>query len=163
MSHKNNKINKNNFQVGNWIWHETERKAFKIVERMPDESNGIYWKPNYISLEAANINVNTVKRLATAEEIDYYNLHPFCDNKVLIGQYRCYYFSNIWKELRGVNEIIVKYLQIKKQFCNLSILKSNTYEVENDFYCKPNGLKIGCMEISNDDIISMSILLNLKA
>lgn len=152
-------INRNNFKVGDWVWHETGKRAFMIVHWTVDNSYQKEWRPNYVSLEAANTNVNTYKRLATKEEIEYYNLHSFCDREVLIGQHKCYYFNNVWKELTSIHTNIAKYLQIQKDFFKVSVLKQ--FYIENSFNCNLNGLKVGCKEISHDDVLKIARILKL--
>jgi hypothetical protein len=154
-------IKKNNFKVGDWVWHEKEKKAFTIVHYHLTNNFQKEWRPNYISLEAANTFVEIYKRLATQEEIKYYDLHSFCDGQVLIGEYKCYYFNNVWKELIGIHKHITKYLEYQKEFSSISTLKQFSSEIENSFNCKPNGLKVGCKEILHEDIISIANILKL--
>jgi len=154
-------IKENNFKIGDWVWHEKEKKAFIIVNWTVDNSFQKEWKPNYISLDAANNCIETYKRLATKEEIEYYDLYSFCDGSVLIGQYKCYYFNNVWKELIRVHRNITKYLQFQEEFFKVFTLKQFSSEIENSFDCKPNGLKVGCKEISHDDVIKIGKILKL--
>jgi len=154
-------IRRNNFKVGDWVWHEKEKKAFTIVHWTVDNSFCKEWRPNYVSLEVTNTYLETYKRLATQEEIKYYDLHAFCNGQVLIGEYKCYYFNNVWKELICIHKNITKYLQYQKEFFNVNTLKQFSSEVENSFDCKPNGLKVGCKEISHDEITKIAKILNL--
>lgn len=154
-------INRNTFKVGDWVWHESEKKAFKIVDWKVDHSFQKEWLPNYVSLESTNTNVNTYKRLSTKEEIEYYDLHSFCDGQVLIGQYKSYYFNNVWKDLISIHKNITKYLQIQKEFNKVSTLKRFSSDIENTYDCKLNGLKVGCKEISHDDVLKIAKILKL--
>jgi hypothetical protein len=154
-------IKRNNFKVGDWVWHEGEKQAFTIVHWTVNNSFQKEWKPNYISLEAANNSTETYKRLATQEEIKYYNLHSFCDGHVLIGEYKCYYFNNVWKDLIGIHKNITKYLEYQKEFFSVSTLKQFSSEIENSFDCKPNGLKVGCKEVLHEEIIQIAKILKL--
>lgn len=155
------KIKTNNFKIGDWVWHENEQRAFTIVSCTLNDSFTKRWKPNYTSLEAANKYVEFYKRLATQEEIKYYDLHSFCDGEVLIGEYKCYYFNNVWKDLIGIHRNITKYLQFQKEFFKISTLKQFSSEIENSFNCKPNGLKVGCKEVLHDDVIKIAKILKL--
>lgn len=147
----------NNFRVGDWVWHEGLKKAF-CVTVYPSE--GEYWKPNYVSFEAANKFVDIYKRKATQEEIDLYVLSLFCDGRVLIGRTTCYYFNNTWKPLSGVVANVTQYLKSSAEYRNINVL-SPEHEIQNFWTCKPNGLKIGCVSVSHDEIIKIAKHLKL--
>lgn len=148
----------NNFKAGDWIWHKGEKRAYTVVTwRGLDKS----WRPNYCSVEAANSCTETYKRKATQEEIDFYDLTAVCDNNVLIGHYKCYYFNNVWKDLIGVYKNISAYLGIIKQFHDVSTLKQSSSDLENTWNCTPNGLKVGCYKLDHDDVIFIAKKLNL--
>ncbi len=149
----------NNFKVGDWVWHEGEKKAYTTVVYKNDYQKE--WRPNYASIEAVNNNPNTWKRLATKDEITYYDLHSFCDGQILIGQYKCYYFVNVWKDLICIHKNITKYLEYQKKFHGVSVLKQFSSDIESTWDCKPNGLKVGCKEIKHDDIIQIAKILKL--
>ena len=147
------------FKVGDWVWHEGEKKAFTVVIYKNDYQKE--WKPNYASLEAVNQCPGIWKRLATKEEIQYYDLHSFCSNQILIGNYKCYYFNNVWKDLIGIHKNITKYLQYQKELFGVSTLKQFSSDIESTWDCKPNGLKVGCKEISHEEIIEIAKILKL--
>jgi hypothetical protein len=149
----------NNFKVGDWVWHEGEKKAYTTVVYKNDYQKE--WRPNYASIEAVNNNPNTWKRLATKDEITYYDLHSFCEGQILIGQYKCYYFVNVWKDLICIHKNITKYLEYQKEFHGVSVLKQFSSDIESTWDCKPNGLKVGCKEIKHDDIIQIAKILKL--
>ena len=149
----------NNFKVGDWVWHEGVKKAYTTVDYKYDFQKE--WRPNYASIEAVNNNPNTWKRLATKDEITYYDLHSFCDGQILIGQYKCYYFVNVWKDLICIHKNITKYLEYQKEFHGVSVLKQFSSDIESTWDCKPNGLKVGCKEIKHDDIIQIAKILKL--
>ena len=154
-------IKKNSFKVGDWVWHEKEQRAFTIVHWTVDNSFCKEWKPNYITLDAANDFTETYRRLATQKEIEYYNLHSFCNGQVLIGEYKCYYFSNIWKELRGVQGNIKHYFDCyKKHTAKISVHYSDS--IENTWLCTFNGLKVGCKIISHEEVVLIANILKIK-
>lgn len=153
-------VNYNNFKVGDWVWHEGEQKAFTVVTHFSTLEKE--WKPNYCSVEAANNYVDTYKRKATQEEIAYYDLHSFCDGKILIGNYKCYYHNNTWKDLIGIHKNITAYLGITKTFSEVSTLKQYSSDIEATWQCKPNGLKVGCFEVKHDEVINIAKRLNLS-
>jgi len=149
----------NNFRVGDWVWHETEQKAFCVITggyTMQKE-----WKLNYCSFEAANTYVETYKRKATQKEIDYYDLVSFCDGRILVGGYKCYYHNNVWKDLIGIHKNITAYIQATKKFSEVSTLKQHSSDIETTWECKPNGLKVGCFEVKHDEVINIAKKLNL--
>jgi hypothetical protein len=150
---------KDTFKVGDWVWHEGEKKAFTVVIYKNDYQKE--WKPNYASLEAVNQCPEIWKRLATKEEIQYYDLHSFCNRQILIGNYKCYYFNNVWKDLIGIHKNITKYLQYQKELFGVSTLKQFSSDIESTWDCKPNGLKVGCKEISHEEIIEIAKILKL--
>jgi hypothetical protein len=152
-------IKRNNFKVGDWVWHEGEKQAFTVVIYKNDYQKE--WKPNHASLEAVNQCPGIWKRLATKEEIQYYDLHSFCSNQILIGNYKCYYFNNVWKDLIGIHKNITKYLQYQKELFGVSTLKQFSSDIESTWDCKPNGLKVGCKEISHEEIIEIAKILKL--
>jgi len=142
-------IEDDSFKVGDWVWNENMKKAYFIVK---ESYKG--WKPNECTINAVNENLKVYKRKATQEEIDCYNLESFCNGKVLIGKYLCYYFDNVWKPLTGVRYNIEKYLQISKEL-------TDVYTFDSTWKSKLNGLKVGCTEISHEDILKIAKILKL--
>jgi hypothetical protein len=155
-------VRRNNFKVGSWVWHEILKKAFLIVNWAVDNSFQKEWRPNYISLEAANTCLEAYKRLATQEEINYYDLYYFCDGQVLIGEYKCYYFNNVWKELKGVQANIKYYFECYKKYTDKISVHCNEDSIANNWLCTFNGLKVGCKVISHEEIISIASILKIK-
>jgi hypothetical protein len=148
------------FKVGDWVWHEEEQKAF-VATSYSKSAFTVDWLPNCASIEAINKHTHLYKRLATKEEISYYKLTSFCKGKVLIGEYKCYYYHNIWKDLIGIHKNITKYLQLERMYTHISILEPATSNIQSSWSCVPNGLKVGCIEISHNDIISIAKILKL--
>jgi hypothetical protein len=147
----------NDFKVGDWIWHEKLQEACNVVEH-----NTYYnkWKPNYATIDAVNGRPDIYKRLATPEEIQKYDLHSFCDGEVLIGQHKCYYFNTVWKELIGVKENILHYINyFKISTDKIKVIYDN--EESSKWLCTLNGLKVGCKEISHQEIIQISNILKI--
>ncbi len=149
---------KDSFKAGDWVWHEGEKKAFTIVI---DSSQSKEFRPNYCTLGAVETCPGIYKRLATKEEIDYYDLVSFCDGSILIGQYKCYHFTHVWLDLIGIHKNIAKYLQIQKEFSIVSNLKQFSSEIAATWSCVPNGLKVGCKEITHNEVIEMAKKLKL--
>lgn len=147
----------NNLRVGDWVWHEGLKKAFCVTVY---SSESKYWRPNYVSFEAANKFVDTYKRKATQKEIDLFNLSLFCDDRVLIGRAACYYYDGAWKQLTGVKDNVLNYINSINGYRDMSTLNSDN-EIQNFWTCTPNGLKIGCMSISHDEVIKIAKYLKL--
>lgn len=141
----------NQFKVGDWVYNELMKQALYVVE---GNKYGKEWYPCMCTIHAVNENPETYKRLATQEEIDYYTLESFCNRTVLIGKYRCYYFDNVWKPLQGVRYNIEKYLKTYKEF-------GEVYTSDSTWKCNLNGLKVGCTEISHEDILKIAKILKL--
>lgn len=146
------------FKVGDWVWHEGVNKAFTIVI---DNCQTKEFRPNYCTLGATNAFPKIYTRLATKEEIDYYKLVSFCDGSVLVGQSKCYYFNNVWKELTGVQANIKRYLESFKEPTDKIKVIYEGQEV-NKWLCTFNGLKVGCQVISHEEIMQIVNILKLK-
>lgn len=151
-------IELNSFKCGDWVWHEGDKKAYTIVI---DNYERKEFRPNYCTLSAVIANPQIYKRLATKEEIEYYNLTSFCDSSVLIGQHKCYYFNNIWKELTGIRENIAHYYKCYKEPC-AKIKVNYNGSIDNTWLCTFNGLKVGCKEITHEDVVLIGNILKLK-
>ena len=144
-------VEDNSFKVGDWVWNELMKQALYIVE---GNKYGKEWYPNMCTINAVNGTPETYKRKATQEEIDCYTLESFCNKTVLIGKYKCFYFHNVWKPLTGVRYNIEKYLQISKEL-------GDVYTSDSTWKSKLNGLKVGCTEISHEDILKIAKILKL--
>ena len=144
-------VEDNSFKIGDWVWNELMKQALYIVE---GNKYGKEWYPNMCTINAVNENPEICRRKATQEEIDFYNLESFCNEKVLIGQFRCYYFHNVWKPLTGVRYNIEKYLQISKEL-------GEVYTSDSTWNSRLNGLKVGCTEISHEDILKIAKIFKL--
>lgn len=149
---------RDSFKAGDWVWHEGEKKAYTIVI---DSNQTKEFRPNYCTLAAVNACPGIYKRLATTDEICYYNLFSYCDGQILIGEHKCYYFNNVWKELITIHKNITKYIQYQKEFYTVSTLKQFSSEIEATWSCVPNGLKVGCMEIPHNEVIEIAKKLKL--
>ena len=145
------------FKVGDWVWNELMKQALYIVE---GNKYGKEWYPNMCTINAVNENPEICRRKATQEEIDFYNLESFCNEKVLIGQFCCYYFHNVWKPLVGISRNISTYINTV-YFQDIGVLKQNSSETELTYNCRINGLKVGCTEISHEDILKIAKILKL--
>lgn len=151
------KMPENNFRVGDWVWHENLQRAFLVMIHIV----GKEWKPNYVSFEAADKFVNTYKRKATQEEIDYNDLVYYADKTVLIGQYTCYYYNNVWKELIGVSRLVNQYMQASKNLSQISSLVNTTSEIEHTYDTSLFGVKVGCTHVSHEEMILIAKQLKL--
>jgi hypothetical protein len=147
----------NDFKVGDWVWNEKMEEACTVVISGNINKE---WRPNYATIDAVNRYTNAYKRLATPEEIQKYDLHSFCDGEVLIGQHKCYYFNTVWKELIGVKENILHYVDSFKISTDWIKVMYNNSE-ESKWLCTLNGLKVGCKEISHQEIIQISNILKI--
>jgi hypothetical protein len=148
----------NDFKVGDWVWHQKLQEACNVVisgSLLSKES-----RPNYATIDAVNGHPDIYKRLATPEEIQKYKLHSFCDGEVLIGQHKCYYFNTVWKELIGVKENILHYINYFKISTGWIKVMYNNSE-ESKWLCTLNGLKVGCKEISHQEIMHISNILKI--
>ena len=151
-------IELDSFKCGDWVWHEGIKRAYTIVI---DSSTIKEFRPNCCTLNSVNANPQIYKRLATKEEIAYSDLDSFCDGSVLIGQYKCYYFNNVWKELTGVRENIVHYLKcFKEPTDKIKVMYQG--EEQNKWLCTFNGLKVGCQVISHEEVIQIANILKLN-
>ena len=151
---------KERFKVGDWVWNEDRKLAFTVV--VDNSSSGTKeWKPNFATLDAVNMHQDVYKRLATKEEIDYHTLHSFCDGGVLIGAFKCYYFNNVWKELIGIHSNVSTYLNMSKQFNQVSILDKGTSNIEFSYNCGLGGLIVGCKTVSHNEVKYIAKILNL--
>jgi hypothetical protein len=148
----------NSFKCGDWVWHEGLKQAFTIVI---DNYERKEFRPNYCTLSSVINNPQIYKRLATKEEIQYYDLTSFCDGSVLIGQFKCYYFNNIWKELIGVKKNVLHYLKCFKEPTEKIYVMYNNKE-ERKFLCTFNGLKVGCQEITHQEVIQIAYILKIN-
>jgi hypothetical protein len=148
----------NKFKIGDWVWNETIKQALLVVR----DNKSIELKPNYCTLDAVNNNPKIYKRLATNEESEYYDLISFCNGDVLISPYKCYYFHIIWRDLIGVEKNITKYLQIQKEFNDISTFRQYSSDIDQTWSCIPNGLKIGCKEIKHSEIMQIAKILKLN-
>jgi hypothetical protein len=149
----------NNFKVGDWVWHEGEKKAFCVVTCISTLQKE--WRPNYCSFEAANSCTETYKRKADKDEIDYYDLESFCDGRILIGEYKCYYYNNVWKDLIGIHKNITTYLSVLKNLTTVSTLKQFSSDIEGNWQCALNGLKVGCFKVEHDEVLKIGKKLKL--
>lgn len=153
-------IELNSFKCEDWVWHEGLKKAYTIV--LDNHIVNKEFRPNYVTLAAVNANPQIYKRLATKEEIDYYNLTSFCDGKVLIGQHKCYYFNNVWKELTGIHANILYYFECYKKPTDKIKVDYNG-SIDNSWLCTFNGLKVGCQVITHEEVIQIANILKLKS
>lgn len=153
----------NNFRAGDWVWHEGLQKAFYAVTASQVNSMTKEWQPNHVSFAAANKYVEIYKRKATDAEIEQFDLVKFGYSDILIGQYKCYYYKNVWKEFIGVHKSVSGYIvKSKEQKLNeVSILKQGTSYIEDSWECNLNGLKVGCMAIPHDEVIGIARILKL--
>lgn len=152
---------KNNFRIGDWVWHEGLKKAFCV---MPFDS-GINFRPNYVTLEAANDYEETYKRKATPEEIKNNNFYLTCNGSVLIGKNESFYFNNIWKPLIGVISVISSYICANKEYFANADIRQKAYDSEDSerkWDCKLAGVKVGCTLILHEEIVNIAQFLNLK-
>jgi len=145
------------FIIGDWVWHEGLKRAFVAMPH----TIGKEFRPNYITIEAANSYTDVYKRLATAEEIKEYDLVAFHDSSILIGKYKSYYWNYIWHEIIGIEHNINKYIKRNEAFCKISQLCNGTTNIEQSWDCTLNGLKVGCEVISHDEVIYIAKILNL--
>lgn len=145
------------FKLGDWAWHEDLKRAFQVTPH----STTKYFFPNHCSFEAVNLYTKTYIRKASPSEIVYDSLTEFCHGKVLIGQYKCYYFNDVWRELIGIHKHITKYAQSIKEYTEISALIQGCSDIDASWSCNPNGLKVGCMEISHEDVLRMGRILKL--
>lgn len=148
----------NTFEIGDWVWHEDLKKAFKAVDVLESKA----FQPDFASIDAINSYTNVWKRLAKEEEITYWKLHPFCDGTILVGLSDCYFYKNTWRKLLNVPYNIQKYIAHQKLNKEVFVMQSASSEIEVNYPCTPNGLKVGCVEVSHSDIIKMAGILNLK-
>lgn len=147
-------IDVNDFKIGDWIWHEKLNVAFCVNHYNAADPS---WRPNYCSLEAANSYTNIYKRKATKEEIEKADLKSFINGKVLIGRTVSYYHHNVWKELKNVEKVVKSYIHktnFEGKFNDINV----TYDGRGEFEwgVKFNGLKVGCREISHEDVIAIA-------
>ena len=148
------------YRVGDWVWHEQLKRAFCVVIHNAENLYGKDFKPNYVTFEAANQNAGTTyKRKATQEEIDMFDLRFFCDKRILVGQTKCYYYSNTWKELKGVRANVEIYMAALKSIMSPIYVSKITPPITYD--CKLNGIKVGCLSISHEEILEIAIELGL--
>ena len=151
----------NNFRVGDWVWHETMKKAFCVVVHNIDAKQ---MKPDYVTFEAANSFTTIYKRKATQEEINYDELIWVWDKQVLIGRRESYYYHNVWKKLVGVTQAVTGYLEALKcieQRRAVGYLIGNTINIEKEFDLSLSGLKVGCKLIEHDEVITIAKHLKL--
>lgn len=154
-------IEKNNFRIGDCVWHEELREALFVIHHTLDTK---HFKPNNVSLEAANDYTDFYKRHATKKEANDAQLVSYHEDRILLGKHKCYYFSNTWKEVTGVHDLLKVYLRIHYDMINAFV------EIKNPGGLDPimakdvilNGLKIGCLELPHDTIMQMCRQLNLK-
>lgn len=137
-----------------WVWHEYEKKAYIVKD-----SYYTKFMPNYCSLDAVNQYPDIYKRFATKKEIEYFTLFEFCDNTILIGKYRCYYYHNVWKEVIGIQSNIKKYFS-NDIYNKIEILKQDSHITDNHYVCVPYGLRVGCVIILDSDLMQIAKILS---
>jgi hypothetical protein len=150
-------IPENSFRVGDWVWHEDLKRAFCIMIHCI----GKEWRPNYISLDAAHQFVDTFKRKATQEEINYYDLVVYAEKSILIGQYKSYYFNVVWKELIGISRVLLQYIELNKNLSQISILVGNTSEVDQTYITTLSGIIVGCKHVPHQELLLIAKHLKL--
>lgn len=147
-------LESNDFKVGDWIFHNKNKKALKIINY---ESSPI-WKPNNVTIGAVNQYTKTYTRLATSDEINDNTLWPFLDEKLLIGKENCYYFNYIWHKLENVTFNIRTYLNNFKANQFLEVAIGNNQE----YLCNFSGLKIGSQVLTDTEIRFIAKILNIS-
>jgi len=150
-------IPENNFRVGDWVWHEGSKQAFVVMIHQV----GKEWKPNHVSFEAANDFTEIYKRKATQAEINYYDLVHYAEKTILIGQYKSYYYNNIWKELIGISKLILQYIEASKNLSQISVLVNNTSEVEHSYTTTLSGITVGCKHVPHQEVLLIAKHLKL--
>ena len=148
-------VEENKYKLGDWVWHDILKKAFIVS----------YFKlnldPNEASLEAVNQYTDIWTRLATKSEIEDFTLHSFLDGRLLVGKKHCYYRNNdLWKEVVGIRKQLTYYMKVIKIFSPTSVTILDSANA--NFVPVPLGLKIGCQQITHDEILEMVYKLNIK-
>lgn len=146
------------FSMGDWVWHEQLKSAFCVMPYIPNDQQ---WRPNHVSFDAANNNVDIYKRKATQAEINDADLMSYLDGAVLIGRTRAYYHDNVYKEINGIQRTISLYIQKTNHLPAFKPFDFPSDDRLNGWSIQFLGLKVGCKEIPHEDIIKMAKFLRI--
>lgn len=147
------------FKIGEYVWNEDTSQAYFIVDYI---STGVNWKPNYTSFSAANTYKDVYKRLATCDEIANYRLIEYCDGKVLVGKYTSWYHdSKIWRKLTNVYDVVLHYMKCTYSK-SVNTMNVNEKDIYQNYTVAQNGLKIGCLIVSHEEILKIADQLDIR-
>lgn len=144
------------FQIGDWVWHEVREQAYLVVYNT--DVNSKLYRPNHISIYSANYCTDFYKRLATPEEIKNFTLHEFCNSRLLISKFKCYFCAeNQWVEVCFIHYNIRLYL---KGFGKVNYVYKGGIS-EPGFKVRPMGITVSCIALSDPDVRNIAELLDI--
>lgn len=148
------KVVQKRFKINDYVWHEKVKQAFLVTELAVTDM----W-PNHVGVNVVNANPEVYKRPATEEEVDFYGLTSICKGEVLIGRYKCYKKYSGWKEVLGIPDALERYLEIMNFDQGITVDQGD--DAWSPYSVQVTGLKVGCTDVSNTDVLRAAQALNL--